>query len=588
MAAADKQIALCDVELANHERLLAEILQAEVAVERLAPLATRQTELEAALTRLDQIQARLTELERHAAQQERRLAQTRQRHALLVEQQARAIVLEQSLLHVATLTEEIAARKEELTGAVAACEADGKAAQRQSELLRSVATAVCPVCEQPLPDERRQELLTRNETTVEGLRRRFQDLSATLKTVNQELGQHTRDQAALQKERLALPRAGELTEVEHTLGEVETALAEAQIDRDRLAAELATGEPLRAELHTLANPRQSLLFAQDKARQRSVVEQQRAETGRRRGEAAVEHGRIGEQLAEYARLDEEVAAIDQALAENRAAYETVLSQRQAAGGLANRAAEVHAAEEHLRQDQEAAAAAQAQLAAAQSRFDPQQYQTAAGELSALRSSHASLRTRLQMLEVEQQRDGAEVARLHAERVTYDEIQRRHGTIAKQEQTLEAIRAVIKQAGPYVTQALIRQVSAAAARIFSELMQDYSRYLRWNDDYGLTLEVGSSMRQFAQLSGGEQMSAALALRLALVRELSNVGLAFFDEPTANLDDVRRETLVQQITTVKGFGQLFVISHDDTFEQATQNIIRLRRTGDATVVEDTNMA
>jgi exonuclease SbcC len=120
------------------------------------------------------------------------------------------------------------------------------------------------------------------------------------------------------------------------------------------------------------------------------------------------------------------------------------------------------------------------------------------------------------------------------------------------------------------------------------MQDYSRYLRWNDDYGLTLEVGSSVRQFAQLSGGEQMSAALAVRLAMVRELSNVGLAFFDEPTANLDDVRRETLVQQITTVKGFGQLFVISHDDTFEQATQNIIRLRRTGDATVVEDTNMA
>jgi exonuclease SbcC len=28
-------------------------------------------------------------------------------------------------------------------------------------------------------------------------------------------------------------------------------------------------------------------------------------------------------------------------------------------------------------------------------------------------------------------------------------------------------------------------------------------------------------------------------------------------------------------VRGFRQLFVISHDDTFEQATQNLIRVER-------------
>jgi exonuclease SbcC len=81
------------------------------------------------------------------------------------------------------------------------------------------------------------------------------------------------------------------------------------------------------------------------------------------------------------------------------------------------------------------------------------------------------------------------------------------------------------------------------------------------------------RTFKQLSGGEQMAAALAVRLALLREVSAVDIAFFDEPTANLDDHRRDNLAEQILRFKGFSQLFVISHDDTFERDTDNVVRV---------------
>jgi exonuclease SbcC len=64
-------------------------------------------------------------------------------------------------------------------------------------------------------------------------------------------------------------------------------------------------------------------------------------------------------------------------------------------------------------------------------------------------------------------------------------------------------------------------------------------------------------------------------LALLREMSSIDIAFFDEPTANLDEVRREQLARQILNVRGFRQLFVISHDDTFQQLTQNLIRVAR-------------
>jgi exonuclease SbcC len=70
-----------------------------------------------------------------------------------------------------------------------------------------------------------------------------------------------------------------------------------------------------------------------------------------------------------------------------------------------------------------------------------------------------------------------------------------------------------------------------------------------------------------------MAAALAVRLALLRETSTIDVAFFDEPTANLDGERRANLARQILNVKGFSQLFVISHDDTFEQDTDHVVRV---------------
>lgn len=80
-----------------------------------------------------------------------------------------------------------------------------------------------------------------------------------------------------------------------------------------------------------------------------------------------------------------------------------------------------------------------------------------------------------------------------------------------------------------------------------------------------------------------MSAALAVRLALLREMSQVDFAFFDEPTQNMDGERRSNLADQIRAVRGFEQLIVISHDDTFEHHTDNLIRLRKENEQTELE-----
>jgi len=166
-------------------------------------------------------------------------------------------------------------------------------------------------------------------------------------------------------------------------------------------------------------------------------------------------------------------------------------------------------------------------------------------------------------------------------------------IAQQEQqTLEDLNAMmqqfrgyIKEAAPYVLKAMLADISAEANRIFGEIMGDRTAQLSWQNDYEIVLRRQSTNRTFAQLSGGEQMSAALSIRLALLKKLSTLNLAFFDEPTQNMDELRRMNLAEQIRRVRGFDQLLVISHDDTFEQGLDSIVRLSKEhGETHIVTD----
>lgn len=81
-----------------------------------------------------------------------------------------------------------------------------------------------------------------------------------------------------------------------------------------------------------------------------------------------------------------------------------------------------------------------------------------------------------------------------------------------------------------------------------------------------------------------MAAALAVRLALLQAISNVRLAFLDEPTAHMDALRRVNLASQLQKLRSFDQLVVISHDDSFDTLFGHVVRLAKRSGATVVED----
>ncbi|NEP62397.1 MAG: hypothetical protein F6K31_36610 [Symploca sp. SIO2G7] len=137
------------------------------------------------------------------------------------------------------------------------------------------------------------------------------------------------------------------------------------------------------------------------------------------------------------------------------------------------------------------------------------------------------------------------------------------------------RKAYKEAGPRITERYVQGISQEADRLFRDLLNRPNVALEWTRDYEIIVQEGGNTRRFINLSGGEQMCAALAVRLALLKVLADIDIAFFDEPTTNMDRPRRESLAEAIAGLKAFKQLFVISHDDTFEKVTENVIIVDR-------------
>ncbi len=363
------------------------------------------------------------------------------------------------------------------------------------------------------------------------------------------------------------------SEIERIAGELK-ALESASADLERIETQLvALGDP-RSQVASLRS-----VVAEHSARTDRV---RRSENETRRYEAQM--ATFDKQLEPFATLDAEIARLQEA------------RDRTSAGHMRYLRYEHLAAQHGERKKAHADAAQQAHAAAARSakaerdaeqaraRFDSERLQQIVARGDAVRGEHGQKTEALRAIQEQGERLAREITRIEAllgdlraardERQTLDELGR----------MLQQFRDTIKEAGPNILKAQLHAISIEANRIFGEILGDRTAELSWEADYEVVLRRDGRERTFAQLSGGEQMSAALAVRLALLRRLSRLDVAFFDEPTQNMDGDRRGNLAEQIRRVRGFDQLLVISHDDTFEQGLDGVIHLDKRNGQTVLDD----
>ena len=272
-----------------------------------------------------------------------------------------------------------------------------------------------------------------------------------------------------------------------------------------------------------------------------------------------------------------------ALEENAEAHTRFLQHEVVAGQLEARAAELESARQAAAQTKTALAAAQTNLKEAGAEFDPKALMKARQARDAALGLARQLAERTARMQADEERLVSDIDALHQVRIDLEAAQAGIARVMRLEDRTQFIRRLLRDAGPHVTEVLLTSVSDTADEIYSDIMGAPGGRLRWAADYDIVLGRPGRERRFGQLSGGEQMAAALAVRLALLRDLLNLDIAFFDEPTQHLDAERRENLAQQILAVRGFSQLVVISHDDTFERHIDNIIRVTHTGQASTVD-----
>jgi exonuclease SbcC len=369
---------------------------------------------------------------------------------------------------------------------------------------------------------------------------------------------------AVEREELALAEI-------RALLERETGAAEALATADRALAEL---QDPRAEVDTLRRR-----IARERPGAEQALENARREL--QKAQAAEEQARA--KLEPYARLEEEMSAAGALRDQNESAHRSFLAHQGEAARLPERQQAARQAGSEVAQAAERLTRARQGLERARAAYDETEHFRLRVQLEEVADGIGQGRKAMEMYQQEEGHLLLELEELRRRKAEMETAQRESQEARRLRDAVEAVRDVLRRAGPEMTRELLRRISARATALYRELLAQPTVSLEWGADYEIRCRVRAEEREFKQLSGGEQMAAALAVRLALLQTLSNLKLAFLDEPTAHMDAVRRMNLAAQIQNLRTFDQLLVISHDDSFDTLFGHVVRLAKRDGKTIVE-----
>ena len=581
----ERDVALRQNEVQRLETDLQEAEQAAAQMDALQPLVARQEKLEGEIQRLREEMRELSLAHQQWQKLRKEVTQHWEQLKKVKEALGKAHPLEEALRMAEQALEQARTDKSAVEQQQGILRAEAERLKKQIAALETAGAAICPVCEQPLSAAHRDDLLARNRAQIEALQRQSRALHRQITELSETIRQHEGRCAELQAQLRQLPDERARTDWAERLARLR---AERADWRRRLAELEAVPESLRAcekEREALGDPRAEYQRLSGIAQQRETITRNIAST---QGEIKDLQAKITEveaALRPYADLDARWEQLRNEMTKLEPHYRRFLENKDLAEKLPEwqtRVARIGQELQNLEMQRSQVSEERTKLAAG---FDPDALEEVRREEEGLQRDASRLAGELKVLREQLKHVEREVAEMGRAQAELQDAQAARKRLEHTDQVIEFVRTVIHNAGPHLVRMVAGRVSAAATRIFREIMADPTSRLHWNEDYGIVLEVDGRERDFAQLSGGEQMAAALAVRLALLRELSKVDVAFFDEPTSNLDSTRRGNLAEQIVAIRntGLSQLFVISHDDTFEEVTDHVVRVRKENGESIVE-----
>jgi exonuclease SbcC len=342
-------------------------------------------------------------------------------------------------------------------------------------------------------------------------------------------------------------------------------------DFAKIQTDLAEAE---AKLKALENPKARIRMLEAETRQEMQIREKLAEIEKNIERLESDKRLFVEQLESYKDLDANWKFYSDLRDQTASAHREFLTNENLAKSLPEKEKEFENAQKESARLKNEWEKAEKDFQTASKDYDRERHQTE--KISLLEAERRLAETRANLANMRRRAD-----ELASELKHLTEIRKQMQAEFQEKERLEKIseatafiRDTLKEAAPLVARNYVYHVSLEANQMFREISGNAERTLKWTEDYGIVLEESGYDRPFVNLSGGEQMAAALSVRLALLKQLSDIRLAFFDEPTTNMDAARRERLAEQISHItekQTFDQLFVISHDDTFEGYADNVV-----------------
>jgi DNA repair protein SbcC/Rad50 len=363
--------------------------------------------------------------------------------------------------------------------------------------------------------------------------------------------------------------------IAHEITEVTSHVTQVQAQQNQEPAWRSALATIQAEIQALEDPKGRSRLLERDLRQRETIEQQLGQLRIQGTKLEQETARIDRELTGFTNLTAELAAIMTWRETHQSAHALYLEHQQSANSYKPKLQAWEEATKRLENAQETLEALQQQVAQLLVGYDEVQVQQMQAAYQEAQEQSITLRARLpekQKRLVDLQEQVAKLSQIQEKStLAQDHLKERQ----RIDRFIKFSRKAYKEAGPKITERYLQNISREADRLFRELLNRPNVALEWTRDYEILVREGAHTRRLVNLSGGEQMCAALAVRLALLKVLADVDVAFFDEPTTNMDRQRRLQLAEAIGNIKTFRQLFVISHDDTFEQVTENVILVER-------------
>lgn len=422
--------------------------------------------------------------------------------------------------------------------------------------------------------------LKEGETLDGYLSSQFSELTKKISAAEAERKELSGAVAAARKAETAAARyeplkgsADEITERGKALNEEKQKLEASIANEKKLSEDLVRTE---ASLRDLGNPEAAMKLLSEESGNEISIREMLTKTDSNLERLESERRLKVEQLDSYKDLEFNLRKYSESRDATTADHNAFLANKEQAEKLEGLNASLKEAKTALDAVEKERETLEKRMTKASKDFDREKYASEKDELVELEKAGAAVKANLDNASKRRKELSLQVEELEKHRATLKEDEAENKRLEEVLKTTTFIRNTLKEAAPRVAQNYVHHVSIEANQMFRDITGNAEHTLKWDDDYGIAVEEGGFDRPFQNLSGGEQMAAALSVRLALLKQLSDISLAFFDEPTTNLDLERRERLAEQISRITEsgtFDQLFVVSHDDTFEGYVDNVLTI---------------